>query len=72
MVAELASKQTPQYYIVVATDQEIAALEQAGIPIRRCKKGKESDEKTAIRFDAAHKEQAKMILDGLRVARQKR
>ena len=62
----------PLYYKARATDQEIAALEQAGITIQRCKKGKESDGKTAIRFDAAHKEQAKMILDGLCAAKQKR
>lgn len=63
---------SPSPYIIRTTDQEIAALEQAGITIQRCKKGKESDGKTAIRFDEAHKEQAKMILDGLRVAKQKR
>lgn len=61
-----------QYHKLRATDQEIAALEQAGISIQRCKKGKESDGKTAIRFDAAYKEQAKMILDGLCAAKQKR
>lgn len=61
-----------QYHKLRATDQEIAALEQAGIAVQRCNKGKESDGKTAIRFDAVHKDKAKQIMNGIHDPKQKR
>lgn len=60
------------YYKARATDQEIAVLEQAGITVQRSKKGKESDGKTAIRFDAVHKEKAKQLLNAVQAPKQKR